>query len=126
MPGGGVVFIRAINAVNDARAKARGDEKHGFDIVAAALATPLYQIASNAGVDGDVVVETVRGQNGANGYNAATDKYVDLVKEGIIDPAKVAKTALINAGSVAGLMLTTDVLATELKEDEEAVQGAMA
>ena len=126
VPGGGVVFIRAINAVNDARAKARGDEKHGFDIVAAALATPLYQIASNAGVDGDVVVEAVRGQNGANGYNAATDKYVDLVKAGIIDPAKVAKTALVNAGSVAGLMLTTDVLVTELKEDEEAVQGAMA
>ncbi len=125
VPGGGVALIRAIEAVDKARSKARGDEKLGFDIVAAALEAPLRQLASNAGVDGNVVVEAVKDATGNKGYNALTGQYVDMVKEGIIDPALVTRTALQNAASVAGLMLTTDVLVTELEDDDEPVEGAI-
>ncbi len=126
VPGGGVAFIRAIDAVKNLRQKLRGDEKLGADIVAAALEAPLRQIVSNAGEDGYIVVEQIKQQKGPAGYNAATGEYVDMVKAGIIDPALVAKTALINGASVAGLMLTTDVLVTELKDDADAVEGAVA
>ncbi len=126
VPGGGVTFVRAIEAVNNARGKARGDEKIGYDIVAAALEAPLRQIATNAGVDGDVVVENVKNHANAYGYNAATGAYEDLVKAGIIDPALVARTALQHAASVAGLMLTTNVMVSDLKDDTEPVEGAVA
>ena len=126
VPGGGVSFIRAIEAVENARGKARGDDKLGYDIVAAALEVPLRQIVQNSGEDGYVVVDQVKSKKGNAGYNAATGEYVDLVKAGIIDPALVARTALQNAASVAGLMLTTNVLVTELKDDEETVAGAVA
>ena len=126
VPGGGVALLRAISAVQDARSKGRGDEKIGYDIIAAALEAPLCQIVKNSGEDGHIVVETLKEKKGNAGYNAATDKYVDMVKDGIIDPALVPHTALINAASVAGLMLTTNVLVTELKEDEEPVEGAVA
>jgi chaperonin GroEL len=128
VPGGGVAFIRAIEAVEAAQKKAKGDEKFGFDIVADALVSCTCQIANNAGADGDLVVETIRESNktGNWGYNAATGEYVDLVKAGIIDPALVAKTALLNAASVAGLMLTTDVVVTELKDDTKPVEGAVS
>jgi chaperonin GroEL len=117
VPGGGVAFLRAIAAVEAAQGKARGDEKLGFDIVAEALRAPARQIADNAGEDGEVVVaQILENKSLTYGYNAATDQYVDMLKEGIIDPAKVARTALLNAASVAGLALTTDVLITELKE----------
>ncbi len=124
--GGGVALIRAIEAVDKARDKARGDEKLAFDIVSASLEAPLRQIVENAGEDGDVVVETVKDHQGHYGYNAATGQYVDMVKAGIIDPALVAKTALLNAASVAGLMLTTNVLVSELDDEEDAVEGAVA
>ena len=124
VPGGGVSFLRAITAVEDGRAKAKGDEKIGFDIIATALEAPAKQIAENSGVDGDVVVEKVKAAKGGNGYNAATGQYVDLIKAGIIDPALVARTALQNAASVAGLMLTTNVMITELKDDDKAIEGA--
>ncbi len=126
VPGGGVAFIRAIAAVDAARAKAKGDDKLGCDIVAKALEAPLRQIVDNSGEDGYVVVEKVKEAKGNQGYNAATGAYVDMVKEGIIDPALVARTALINAASVAGLMLTTNVLVTELKDDKAAVEGAVS
>jgi chaperonin GroEL len=126
VPGGGVALIRAIGAVDAARNRARGDEKFGCDIVAGALEAPLRQIVENSGNDGFVVVEQVKAKSGNQGYNAATGEYCDLVKAGIIDPALVARTALINAASVAGLMLTTDVLVTELKEDDEPVAGAVS
>jgi chaperonin GroEL len=117
VPGGGVVFLRAIEAVEAAKAKARGDEKLGFDIVAQALRSPARQIAENAGEDGEVVVdEILQNKNPAWGYNAATGEYVDMFKAGIIDPTKVARMALLNAASVSGLALTTEVLVTELKE----------
>jgi len=126
VPGGGVAFIRAIDAVEAARSKARGDARIGYDIVAAALESPLCQIVKNAGEDGHVVVEKVRSAKGNQGYNAGTGDYVDMVKAGIIDPALVAKTALTNAASVSGLMLTTNVLVTELKDETEPVEGAVS
>ena len=126
VPGGGVALLRAIPAVDAARAKARGDDRIGFEIVAAALETPLRQIVTNSGQDGYIVAETLKEKKGNAGYDAAKGEYVDMVKAGIIDPALVPHTALINAASVAGLMLTTNVLITELKEDERPVEGAVA
>ncbi len=125
VPGGGVVFLRAIEAVEKAKQKARGEERIGFDIVIRALETPARQIAENAGKDGAVIVEQIREKGGKWGYDARNDQFVDMVKAGIIDPAKVARTALQNAASVAGLLLTMQVLVTELKEDKEEVAGAV-
>ncbi len=126
VPGGGVAFLRAIPAVVDARSKARGDDRIGFDIVAAALEVPTRQIVANSGEDGYVVVEAIQEKGGNYGYDASKGDYIDMISAGIIDPALVAKTALLNAASVAGLMLTTDVLVTEVKEDTEPVEGAVA
>ncbi len=119
VPGGGLVFLRAIEAVEAARNKARGDEKIGVDIVAKALRAPTRQIVRNTGEDGDVVVTEIFERGVGVGYDAASGEYVDMVKAGVIDPAKVSRTALQNAASVAGLMLTTDLMVTEYKEDEE-------
>ena len=120
VPGGGVAFLRAIEVVENAKGKAKGDEKIGFDIIAHALRSPAKQIADNAGEDGDVVVDRIMENKNPNwGYDAATAQYLDLFKAGIIDPTKVARTALLNAASVSGLALTTDVLITELKEKKE-------
>ena len=118
IPGGGTTFLRAISAVEEARSKAKGDEKIGFDIVANALKAPTRQIVNNGGGEGDVIVEMLLEKKGSTGYNANTGEFVDMLKEGIIDPAKVAKTALQNAASVAGLMLTTNVIITDLKDDD--------
>ncbi len=129
VPGGGVALLRTQKAIADARKKAKGDEQFGYDIVSKAVESCVFQIADNAGIDGDLVVEKVKeGGVGGNafGYNAATGEYVDLVKAGIIDPALVAKTALINAASVAGLMLTTNCLVSELKDEEKAVAGSVS
>src|SRR5688500_18476470 len=119
VPGGGVAFLRAIEAVENGKRQAKGDEKVGFDIVAEALRSPARQIADNAGEDGEVVVaQILENKSETYGYNAATGEYGDMYKFGIIDPAKVAKTALQNAASVSGLALTTDVMITELKEKD--------
>ncbi|MBN8599151.1 MAG: chaperonin GroEL [Planctomycetes bacterium] len=129
VPGGGVALLRTQDAIQKAAGKAKGDEKLGFDIVSRAVEACAKQIAENAGFDGDLVVEKVKegGKGGTSfGFNSATGEYTDLVKDGIIDPALVAKTALINAASVAGLMLTTDVLITDLKEEQEIATGATA
>ncbi|MHC4460794.1 MAG: chaperonin GroEL [Planctomycetota bacterium] len=129
--GGGVVFLRAISEVEKARAKARGDEKIGFDILSKALKAPTNHIVDNSGDQGDVVVaqllEKLRKRNNI-GYNANTGLFVDMFKAGIIDPAKVARTALETAASVAALMLTTNVLVTDLKDedkDEEPIPGSV-
>src|SRR5690606_26695010 len=125
--GGGVALLRTQDAIEAARKKAKNeDERLGFDIVFRAVEAPARQIAENAGYDGDLVVEKVKEGKGAFGFNAATGDYGDLVKAGVIDPAMVAKTALINAASVAGLMLTTDVLIAELKDKKQAAAGAVA
>jgi len=122
IPGGGVIFLKAIKDVEKARGKARGDEKIGFDIIVNALKAPTTQIVDNAGAQGDVVVAQLLEKlekDKSIGYDANTGEFVDMVKTGIIDPAKVARTALEMAASVAGLMLTTNVLVTELKDEEE-------
>jgi len=93
--------------------------------VASALETPLFQIVKNSGQDGHIVVDEVKQKKGNHGYNAFTEQYCDLVKDGIIDPALVARTALQNAASVAGLMLTTSVLVTEVNESDEPVDNAV-
>jgi chaperonin GroEL len=126
VPGGGVAFLRAIEAVENGKRQARNDEKLGFDIVAEALQSPARQIADNAGEDGEVIVSQIlENKNPSYGYNAATGEFVDMFKAGIIDPTKVARTALLNAASVAGLALTTDVLITESKDDAAAIAGAV-
>jgi len=117
--GGGVVFLRAIDEVQKARAKSKADERIGFDIVANALKAPTMQIAENSGSEGDVIVAELLEKQGNIGYDANTGEFVNMFKAGIIDPAKVARTALQNAASVAGLMLTTNVLVTDLKEEDK-------
>src|ERR1700722_8410130 len=127
VPGGGVAFLRAIEAVENGKSKAKGDEKFGFEILAQALRSPARQIADNAGEDGDVIVaQILENKNPAYGYDAANGEFGDLFKLGIIDPTKVAKTALQNAASVSGLALTTDVLITELKEKKGEEVAAIA
>jgi chaperonin GroEL len=128
LPGGGVALIRCIPVVEEVKAK--GDEKIGVEIIARALSAPLRQIAANCGEDGSVIADEVKNQKSANtGYNAATGEYVDMFKAGVIDPAKVVKSALRNAASISGLMLTTQVLITrtdELSGGEKAkVEGAI-
>ncbi|MFV0444865.1 MAG: chaperonin GroEL [Planctomycetaceae bacterium] len=128
LPGGGVALIRCIPAVQEVKAK--GDEKIGVEIIARALEAPLRQIAANCGEDGSVIADEVKNQKSANtGYNAATGEYVDMFKAGVIDPAKVVKSALRNSASISGLMLTTQVLVTrtdELSGGEKAkVEGAV-
>ena len=127
--GGGVVFLRAISQLEKQRAKARGDEKIGFDIVSSALKTPTMQIVDNCGEQGDVIVaqllEKLQEQDNI-GYDANAGRFVDMFKAGIIDPAKVARVALETAASVAALMLTTSVLVTDLKDkDEEPIPGSV-
>ena len=130
VPGGGVALLRTIAAVQEAKKKAKNDEKIGYDIVLGALKAPARQIADNAGEDGEVVVSKIlENDKPGYGYNARTDEYGDLLKMGVIDPAKVVKTALTNAASVAGLALTTDVMLTDLKEEDgkpQPVAGAAA
>jgi chaperonin GroEL len=116
--GGGVALIRTIRAVESL--KLDGDEAIGVQIVRRAIEHPLKQLCANAGIDGGVVVKEVLGGKGNFGYNVATDKFEDLVKAGVVDPTKVTRTALQNAASVAGLLLTTECMITEIPEKKEA------
>jgi len=111
VPGGGVALIRALSALDNL--KFDDDRQYGVNIIRRAAEEPLRQIASNAGVDGSIVIEKVRNGKGAFGFNAATEEYEDLVKAGVIDPTKVVRAALQNAASVASLMLTTEALVAE-------------
>jgi chaperonin GroEL len=120
--GGGVALLRCEKNVK--KLDLTGDEKHGAEIIANVLHYPLRYIAENAGVDGDVVVNRVRQMKGKNeGYNADKDEYGDLVAAGVVDPAKVVRTALQNAASVASLLLTTESLVTEIPKEEEEAGG---
>lgn len=114
LPGGGVAYLRAVDSVR--AVKAKGDEKIGIDIVARALEAPIRQITGNCGMDGAVVADEVRQKPTNTGYDAREGKYVDMFKEGIIDPAKVVHNALQNAASIAGLLLTTQVLVTRTED----------
>jgi chaperonin GroEL len=118
VPGGGVTFIRAIHVVD--AIKAEGDEATGVAIIRRSLEEPLRQISANAGLEGAIVVQKVAAAKGANGYNALTDVYEDLVKAGITDPAKVSRTAIENGASIASLLLTTEALVAEIPEDKPA------
>jgi chaperonin GroEL len=119
VPGGGVALARCISALD--KLKSEGDEQIGINIVKRALEEPLRQIAGNAGQEGAIVLGKVLEAKDANfGYNAQSDEYEDLVKAGVLDPTKVVRTALQNAGSIAGLMLTTEALVAEIPEKKEA------
>ena len=116
--GGGVALLRCIPAIN--KLKLEGDEQIGVDIVRSAVESPLRALASNAGVvDGAVVVQEVLNRKGNVGYDVSTNKYTDLMKVGVVDPAKVTRTALQNAASIAALLLTTECLITDVPEDEK-------
>jgi chaperonin GroEL len=128
LPGGGVALVRTIEAVEKARSSAKGDEKIGFNIVLHSLAAPMKQIADNCGIDGSVVVDEVQQKAANMGYDANAGKYVDMFKAGIIDPVKVVRSALGNAASIAGLMLTTEALVTTLDKDDKSrsrVEGSI-
>jgi chaperonin GroEL len=122
VPGGGVALLRAQGALDKARG-GTDDEKTGRNIVRKAMEEPLRQIAVNAGFEGGVVVEQVRLAEGSNGFNAATGKYEDLLAAGVIDPAKVTRSTLQNAASIAALLLTTEALVVEQPEDSPAMGG---
>ncbi len=122
LPGGGVALLRASHKVSGK--KLNHDEKVGYEIILRACRAPLTQIANNAGLDGSVICEKVLDQEGNVGYNAATEKYEDMVKAGVIDPVKVTRTALQNAASVSTLLLTSDALIAEAPKDNKKSAGA--
>jgi chaperonin GroEL len=123
VPGGGVALVRAQSALD--KLKGTEDEKVGVEIVRRALEEPIRMIAQNAGAEGSIVVARVKESKDKNfGYNAATDNYEDLVKAGVIDPTKVTRTALQNAASIAGLLLTTECVLVEKKEEKPALAAA--
>jgi chaperonin GroEL len=131
LPGGGTALIRCIDTAYATANQLKGDEKLGAEIVARALEKPVRTIAENSGVDGAVVADEVRtrGEQNPNiGYNANTGDYVDMFEAGIVDPTRVTRSALGNASSIAGLMLTTEVMITKIEEDEPGnkVQGAVS
>ncbi len=121
VPGGGVTYLRVLKAVEGLNLE--GDEQFGVNIVKRALEEPIRQIVSNAGGEGSIVVERVKAKEGAFGFNAATEKYEDLVEAGVIDPTKVSRIALQNAASIAGLMLTTEAMVAEKPKEEKASPG---
>lgn len=120
LPGGGVALLRCEAAIDKALKSAKGDESIGVNIVRHAVSYPMKQIVDNCGLDGAVIVDEVRDRAGNIGYDANKNEYVDMLKAGIIDPLKVVRSALSNAASIAGLMLTTEALVTNLdKEDKD-------
>jgi chaperonin GroEL len=130
VPGGGTALLRCIDAAEKAARALKGDEKLGAEIVVRSLEKPARTIAENSGVDGAVVADEIKTRdekNGAIGYNANTGEYVDMFKAGIVDPTKVTRSALQNAASIAGLMLTTEVMITKIDEEEPGskVSGAI-
>jgi chaperonin GroEL len=118
VPGGGVALIRCLEAIDKVKGS-NEDERIGVDIVKRAIEFPTRELANNAGVEGSVVVEEVKKRKGNEGYNVADNTYEDLVKAGVVDPKKVTRTALQNAASIAGLLLTTECLITEIPEKEK-------
>ncbi|HIZ17326.1 MAG TPA: chaperonin GroEL [Firmicutes bacterium] len=125
--GGGVAFINAMGAVENLLTSVEGDEKTGVNIVLKALEEPMRQICKNAGIEGSVVVDKVKESGKTNyGFDAASEKYTDLIEAGIVDPTKVSRSALQNAASVAAMVLTTESLVAEKKEDAAAANAAAA
>jgi len=122
VPGGGVALLRAQKSLE--KIEVPEEQKFGVSIIRRALEEPLRQISANAGEEGSIIVQKVREGKGAFGYNAQTNKYTDLIADGVIDPAKVVRSALQNAASVAGLLLTTEALVAEKPKEKEAAGGA--
>ncbi|MCD4779594.1 MAG: chaperonin GroEL [Candidatus Omnitrophica bacterium] len=118
VPGGGVALLRTIDELS--KLKLKGDEKTGADIVKKALESPVRQLAENAGLEGSVIVDQLKKEKQTVGYDINQDKYVDMFESGVIDPAKVTRTALQNAASISGLLLTTEALVTDIPEKEGA------
>jgi len=125
LPGGGVAYIRAVDALKNLKGE-NDDETTGIHIVASAIEEPLRQIAANAGVEGSVVIQKIREHKGDFGYNARTDEYVNMLEAGVIDPTKVARVALENAASVAGMFLTTECGIVDIPEKEPAAPAMPA
>ena len=125
IPGGGVAFIRAISALDNLKGE-NEDEQTGIQIVRRALEEPLRQIVENAGMEGSVVVNKVKEMSGDNGFNARTEVYEDLHAAGVIDPTKVARVAIENAASIASMILTTECVLSEIKEETPAMPQAPA
>jgi chaperonin GroEL len=119
LPGGGVALLRAAKAIEKAADELEGDEQIGAGIVRRAIEAPLRKLCDNAGVEGSLVVQQVLKSKSSMGYNVATDTHEDLIKAGVVDPTKVTRTALQNAGSVSGLLLTTDCMITDIPEEEK-------
>ena len=117
LPGGGVAYIRAAEALKNLKGE-NDDETTGIHIIARAIEEPLRMISENAGVDGSVVIQKIRENKGDFGYNARTDEYVNMFEAGVIDPTKVARVALENAASVAGMLLTTECGIVDIPEKE--------
>ena len=124
VPGGGTAFINAIPAVTALLDETEGDIKTGVKIVLRALEEPVRQIAANAGLDGSVIAENIKKSEAGHGYDALNDKYVDMFEAGIVDPAKVTRSALQNAASVSSTLLTTEALVTDIPEPEPAAPAA--
>ena len=124
VPGGGVAYIRAAEALENIEVE-NDDELTGVEIVKRAIEEPLRQIVQNAGKEGAVVVQKVREGKADFGYNARNDKYENLYETGVIDPTKVARVALENAASIAGMFLTTECVITDIKKDEPMPQMPM-
>jgi chaperonin GroEL len=121
VPGGGTALLRAQKALDSLKLK--GDEATGADIVRRAIEAPLRTLAANAGVEGALIVEHVKNGKGGEGYNVATGKFEDLIASGVVDPTKVTRSALQNAASISGLLLTTECLITDLPEEKKADAG---
>jgi chaperonin GroEL len=117
VPGGGTAFIRAQKVLDTLDLE--GDEKIGKEIVRRAIEAPLRQLADNAGQEGALIVQEVKKRKGSEGYNVATGEYTDLVKAGVVDPTKVTRSALQNAASISGLLLTTEAVVAELPEKDK-------
>ena len=125
MPGGGVALLRCLNSLGKLKMD-NHDQQIGVSIIKKVLEEPIKQIVANAGLEGAVVIEKVKGSKESNyGFDANSEKYGDMLKEGIIDPTKVTRFALQNASSVASLLLTTQVMVTELPEEEKAKMPPM-
>ena len=118
VPGGGVALLRCLPAIEALKLE-EADEQIGVEIVKRAIESPLRVLSSNAGVEGSLIVQEVKKRKGNDGYNVATGEYQDLVKAGVVDPKKVTRSALQNAASIAGLLLTTECLVTELPEKDK-------
>ena len=118
VPGGGVAYLRCQKAIDALQLE--GDEKVGAAIISRAIEAPLRKLVDNAGIESALVIANVKKATGTNGYNVRTGEYVDMLKAGVVDPAKVTRSALQNAASIAGLLLTTDCMVTDIPEKKEA------